>query len=419
MTRPDLASRVSGAVEERDAEGRRRALRALLVRPVLQAQIDGELFRLARRHADALRAWLDRETGWRLTVDSQTVRLQASGVPQGPTATAVAERHPARARKGDPPFTRRRYVLLCLVLATLEGADPQVALGRLADDVVLAARQPGLESVEFTLTGREERADLVAAIRLLVGYGVLVRVAGDEESYVSSGGDALYDVDRRVLSTMLATAHSPARVAGALGPGAAIGAVEAALHAPPPAYTEGEENRQLRHAVSRRLLLDPVVYYDELDEAERTYLTHQRVGLTARLADATGLVPELRAEGVALVDPDDQLTDVRMPESGTDGHVTLLLAEHLARTGPADVPTLRRLVRRLATEHGTYWRRTAQEPGAEGALVHEAVDRLVALGLARVTSPDATTGGEPLIVPLPALGRFAVAPPTIRERKNR
>ena len=31
-----------------------------------------------------------------------------------------------------------------------------------------------------------------------------------------------------------------------------------------------------------------------------------------------------------MVDPDDDLTDVRMPDVGTDGHVTLLLAEHLA-----------------------------------------------------------------------------------------
>ena len=31
-----------------------------------------------------------------------------------------------------------------------------------------------------------------------------------------------------------------------------------------------------------------------------------------------------------MVDPDDELTDVRMPEQGTDGHVTLLVAEYLA-----------------------------------------------------------------------------------------
>src|SRR5690625_5775623 len=307
--------------------------RALLAHPVLRAQTDGELFRLARRHADALRAWFDRETGWRLVVESQTVRLLTAHVPHGPTAVAVAERHPARARRGDPPFTRRRYVLLCLALAVLERSDPQISLGRLAEEVVLAARQPGLEDVVFTLTGREERSDLVAAIRLLLSYGVLVLVAGDEESYASARGDALYAVDRRVLATMLSTTHSPGLVGAALGPDATIDRIEAALHEPPPAYTEEEATRRLRHAVTRRLLCDPVVYYDELPDDERTYLVGQRVQLTRRLAEATGLVPELRAEGIALVDPDDQLTDVRMPEQGTDGHATLLLAERPAGSG--------------------------------------------------------------------------------------
>lgn len=416
MRRVDLAPAISGALEDHEADGRVRALRALLRRPVLRAQTDGELFRLARRHADALRTWFARETGWRLVVESQTIRLAAPYVPHGPTAVAVAGRHPARARKGDPAFTRRRYVLLCLALAVLERSDPQVSLGRLAEEVVLAARRPGLEGIEFGLSGREERSDLVAAIRLLLGYGVLVRVAGDEESYVSATGDALYDVDRRVLATMLATAHSPALVANSLGAGPPIGRIEAALHEPPPAYTEEESNRRLRQSVSRRLLCDPVVYYDELPEAERAYLVSgQRVVLTRRLAEATGLVPELRAEGIALVDPEDQLTDLRMPEQGTDGHVTLLLAEHLAVNGANDVAALRGLVKRLARENAAYWRKTTREPAAENALVTEAIERLVGLGLVRVRG----SGPGAVAEPLPALRRFAVAVPTIRERTAR
>lgn len=414
MSRLDLAPRIAGSLEDREAEGRARALRALLMRPVLRAQTDGELFRLARRHADRLREWFERETGWRLAVESQTVRLCVSYAPEGPTATALAGRHPARARKGDPAFTRRRYVLLCLTLAALEHADPQVALGRLADELVLAAKQPGLESVEFTLSNREERSDLVAVIRLMLGYGVLERVAGDEESYAAGSGDALYDVDRRVLAAMLSAAHSPALVAGRLGRDPHIDEIEVALHAPPPTYTDEETHRQLRHAVSRRLLMDPVVYYDELSEAERGYLTSQRVPLTRRLCEATGFVPELRAEGIALVDPDDQLTDMRMPEQGTDGHAALLVAEHLAARDAADVATLRTLVRRLAKENASYWRKTAREPGAERSIVAEALDRLVGLGLVRVTGDGATA----VVEPLPALRRFAVTKPTIHERKS-
>lgn len=416
MSRIELAPRISGALEDREAEGLTKALRALLVQPVLRAQTEPELFRLARRHADALREWFERETGWRLVVESQTVRLLSAYVPHGPTAIAIAQRHPARARKGDPGFTRRRYVLLCLCLAVLDRSDPQVSLGRLADEIVLAARQPGLESVEFTLGNREERSDLVAAIRLLLGYGVLVRVAGDEDAYVSSGGDALYDVDRRVLATMLSTEHGPGLVGTALGPGPTIEDVEAALHEPPPAYTEEEAHRRLRHAVTRRLLCDPVVYYDELPEAERDYLlSGQRVAVTRRIAEATGLVAEMRAEGIAMVDPEDQLTDVRMPEQGTDGHATLLLAEHLAVSGATEVTALRRRVKALAKENASYWRKTTREPGAENAIVAEALDRLAGLGLVRVEG----IGPEAVVRPLAALRRFALAAPTIAERNAR
>jgi uncharacterized protein (TIGR02678 family) len=298
----------------------------------------------------------------------------------------------------------------------LDRSDPQVSLGRLADEIVLAARQPGLESVEFTLGNREERSDLVAAIRLLLGYGVLVRVAGDEDAYVSSGGDALYDVDRRVLATMLSTEHGPGLVETALGRGPTIEEIEAALHEPPPAYTEEEAHRRLRHAVTRRLLCDPVVYYDELPEAERDYLlSGQRVAVTRRIAEATGLVPEMRAEGIAMVDPEDQLTDVRMPEQGTDGHATLLLAEHLAVSGATEVTALRRRVKALAKENASYWRKTTREPGAENAIVAEALDRLVGLGLVRVEG----IGPEAVVRPLPALRRFALAAPTIAERNAR
>lgn len=416
MSRIELAPLISGALEDREAEERARALRGLLVRPVLRAQTDAELFRLARRHADALREWLERETGWRLVVESQTVRLLTTYVPRGPTAVAIAERHPARARKGDPGFTRRRYVLLCLCLAVLERSDPQISLGRLAEEIVLAARRPGLESVEFTLGSREERSDLVAAIRLLLGYGVLVRVAGDEEAYVSSGGDALYDIDRRVLATMLATEHGPGLVGITLGPEPTIGGIEAALHEPPPAYTEDEATRRVRHSVTRRLLCDPVVYYDELPEAERTYLlSGQRVLVTRRIAEATGLLPELRAEGIAMVDPDDQLTDVRMPEQGTDGHATLLLAEHLARDGATDVSALRRKVKALAKENASYWRKTTREPGAENTIVAEALERLAGLGLVRVEG----VGPEAVARPLAALQRFTVSAPTINESRSR
>jgi uncharacterized protein (TIGR02678 family) len=409
----DLPARIIGAVEDRDREGRERAARALLTRPALRP-CDGEDYRLARRHADALRDQFARETGWPLVVDVELVRLMKTNVPLGPASRAIAGAHPVRGRKGDAPFTRRRYVLLCLALAVLERSDPQVALGRLAEQIAMLAREPGLESVEFTLGTRDERSDLVAAIRVLLGFGVLDRVAGDEDAYVSAEGDALYDVDRRVLSRLLTVDVSPAAVVHELGPGAAIDDLEQALHRQPVAFTQEETNRRLRHRLASRLLEDPVVYYDDLDDDERQYLVRQRVMITSRLADLAGLVPELRAEGIAMVDPDDQLTDMRMPEAGTDGHATLLLAEHLAAHGATDVAALRRHVRRLASEHAAYWRKTSREPGAEVQIVEDALARLTGLGLVRVTGD----GESAVAHPMPALARFAVTAPIVRARET-
>jgi uncharacterized protein (TIGR02678 family) len=175
--------------------------------------------------------------------------------------------------------------------------------------------------------------------------------------------------------------------------------------------TDDLRNRSFRHRVTRRLLDDPVVYYDELTDDERGYLVGQRHAITRRIEQATGLVAEMRAEGIAMVDPDDELTDVRMPEQRTDGHVTLLVAEYMARKdgGPVTLDRLRTHVRAMAREHETFWRRGVTEPGADAELLAIALDKLRALRLV------ADVPGEPpAVIARPAIARYAVGTPTIR-----
>ncbi|MEU3349894.1 TIGR02678 family protein [Streptomyces sp. NPDC006700] len=379
----------------------RRAARALLGQPLLLARgRHADEFRLVRRHASELREWFDRNTGWALQVDAEAARLRkVPGVLTDPT-------HPARdATRGATPFTRRRYVLLCLALAALERGETQIALGRLADQIVLDAADPRLTEagISFAMERRDERLDLAAVVRLLLALGVLRRVAGEEEAYVSGAGDALYDVERRILAGLLATRRGPSTVrADNLDDRLAELVEETALD------SDELRFRAMRRALTRRLLDDPVVYYDELTDAELSYLTRQRGFLTARISQLTGLVAEVRAEGIAMVDPDDDLTDVRMPEQGTHGHVTLLLAAHLAAAeGPVTLDALALRVRELAAEHGGFWSKSAREPGMETELVEQAVSRLTALGLASRTSQG--------IVARPALARYAVGETVIRE----
>lgn len=379
----------------------RKAARALLAHPLLLARgPQADAFRPVRQHASELREWFDRNAGWALVVDADSARLRkAPGTPSDPT-------HPAReASRAGAPFTRRRYVLLCLALAALERGEKQIALGRLAEHIVLDAADPQLVAagVLFTLDRRDERLDLASVIRLLIAIGVLRRVAGDEDAYVSGAGDALYDVERRVLAGLLATRQGPSLIHSA-----DFEERLAALTAETALDSDELRFRALRHTLTRRLLDDPVLYYDTLTDAELAYLTRQRGFLTARITELTGLVPEVRAEGIAMVDPDDDLTDVRMPEQGTHGHITLLLAEHLAaHPGPATTAELKRKVRELADQHGGFWSKTAREPGAEGELVEQAVAKLTALSLA-VRTPDG-------VAPRPALARYAVGETVVLE----
>jgi uncharacterized protein (TIGR02678 family) len=376
---------------------RRTALRALLSKPLLTADADAEMLTLVRRHATELRQWLNRETGWRLSADSGTARLFK-------TAPVLSDAsHPARGYNKEP-FGRRRYVTLCLALSALARSDAQTTLGSLADDILTAAADPELVATGFTLTleSRADRSDLVAIVRLLLGWGVLSRVAGDEDAYLAAGTDVLYDVRRPVLGVLLTGARGPSTVTSQRFEDRI-----AELTAEPVAESDELRNQALRRRLTRRLLEDPVVYYDELDEDEKAYLFSQRHAITRRIEEATGLLPEMRAEGIAMVDPEDELTDVRMPEQRTDGHVTLLVAEYLASREEASLDDLHSFVRETAREHKAYWRKGVTEPGAETELLATALEKLSALHLVVVEPP--------IVRSRPAIARFALDEPTIRE----
>jgi uncharacterized protein (TIGR02678 family) len=384
---------------------RQAALRGLLAKPLLIAADDGEALTLVRRHVTALSDWLRRETGWRLVADAQTARLFKT------VSLAFDASHPARGHNKEP-FTRRRYVTLCLALSALARADAQTSLGSLADDVLTAAAEPELAATGFTLTldNRGDRADLVAVVRLLLTWGVLSRVAGDEDAYLSAGTDVLYDVRRPVLGVLLTGSRGPSTVTADRFENRL-----AELTAEPVAETDELRHQALRRQLTQRLLDDPVIYYDELAEDERAYLTAQRHAIVRRIAEATGLLPELRAEGIAMVDPDDQLTDVRMPEQRTDGHLTLLLAEHLAGRARAPRAELLAFVRRAAATHAGFWRRGVTEPGAEVELLDTALEKLAALRLIDIDIEVTRDGTGTVIRSRPAIARFALADPVIRE----
>ena len=377
-----------------EAEERERALRALLMRPLMPA--GDPALELVRRHAAYLRDWFGRETGWNLQVERQCARLYKR-------AAAIDD-----ATRGLPDFDQDRYVLLCLACAVLERAESQITLRALGERLLEAAADPDLASCGFTfsLEGARERRALVGVCRLLLELGVLMRVAGDEEGFVNQSGDVLYDVHRRVLARLPAGTRGASLIAMTQADLDFNGRLAALVDEYVPDSPEGKR-MALRHRLARRLLDDPVVYHDDLTEEEREYLVSQRGPMAYRLAQAAGLSAELRAEGLALVDADGELSDQQLPAVGTEAHATLLVAEHLARTARATperihaLPELAAYLRAAADRYGRFWRKDAREAGAETALATEAVNRLAALRLVRRL--------EHGVQALPALHRYAIA----------
>lgn len=353
---------------------REQALRALLMRPLLTAA--DPALALVRRHAEHLRAWLAREVGWVLKVERDCARLYkvAADLDDG--------------TRGAPGFDRRRYVLLCLVCAVLERADPQITLKTLGERVLELAVDPELEvrSFVFRLASMHERRELVDVCRFLLQLGVLARVAGEEEGYVQqAGGDALYDVARRALAALLACTRGPSTFAPD-----EVRDLPHRLAALTDEYrADDAEGRRMaiRHRLARRLLDDPVVYHDELAAEEREYFANQRGAMAQRLRAATGLEAELRAEGTALIDAQGELTDRALPAEGTQAHVTLLVAQFLAARARENLVSREAeivdFVRGAAARYGRYWRKSAREPGAETELARAALAQLAALRLVR------------------------------------
>jgi uncharacterized protein (TIGR02678 family) len=394
-------------------EEMRAALRALLMTPLMDS--GHEDFAAVRRHADRLREWFARETGWVLHVERDGARLY---------------KRPADlvdATRGLPGYDRRRYVLLCLACAVLERADPQITLRLLGERLLELAADPALAALGFTFTlgAQHERRELVAVCRTLLALGVLQHVAGDEEAFVQAAGaaqaDALYDVQRRTLAGMLAAVRGPSTWTRADAPAA----LDDRLHALVDEHVaDSDEGRRtaMRHDIARRLLDDPVVYLDKLAPEVRTYFLNQRGAMAGRLCEASGLVAEQRAEGLALVD-EAGLSDVAMPSDGTDAHVTLLAADYLvarqrldrAARGDASAQAsttpreqdIAEFLRDARERYGRYWRKSAREPGSERELAAIAVDRLERLKLVERRAD--------FVHPLPALARFALGDAEVRE----
>ena len=387
-------------------EERQRAVRLLLRHPfVTDEKPDPMAFSLVRRHEAELRRWFREQLGYRLVVDHEQARLFKRR-PPGNLSRPVATRT-------DKSFDRRRYSLLCLILAALERLEVQTILSALAEevkDLAAAADAPlgdGRRGVApFEPESFSERQCFVDAVRYLVDLGVLKEADGDDTAFVRGQGDVLYDVDARRLARMLASPVPPSLAAGPES-------LNDEVYPP----TEEGRNLRIRHRLMRRLVEDPVLYFDDLGEDERAYVTWQRAYLIRQVEEWTGLAVEVRREGMAAIDVEGRLSDVTFPSTSNVAHAALLFADELAGrlrdsesseevsrqdAPPRTVPRGELVETAWQVFRRHHWAKVYREdPAGAERLLDDALAYLSSLGLVR----ERPEGVEPLA----AIARYRVA----------
>jgi uncharacterized protein (TIGR02678 family) len=350
------------------AAERRTAIRLLLREPLVTAAAHPDEFPLIRRHADELAKQFGQLLGYRLTVEPGFARLHKSGL--GRDAGRRLE------RGSGAPFTPRTYAYLALALAALVTAPEQLLLSEVVARTRAAAAEAGIDLGEPNR--QAERRALVAALKQLMTWRVIAEDEGSVDSYAGdSEADALLTIDREIARRLVSGPVSQAPTP--------VDLIEKADQAGP------------RHRVRRLLVETPAVYLDDLTEEERDWLRRSQRREQRILEDFTGLIAEIRAEGVALIDPEQELTDTQFPGTGTVAWAALLLAGELAAEltptdGATGVPIpegrVEELLRGFIEKHPNAW---SQELSTQPVLLAAAViDLLRRMRLVRPAQPPQT-----------------------------
>lgn len=395
------------------AEETSRAIRVLLAHPLLTADGDAAEFDLVRRRRDTLTRWFDETCGWRLVVEPRDGYARL--VKTRPEIDAT--RPLRRSRSTRAPFDRRRYALLSMICAELL-ATPVTTIGLLADRVT-SATTADADVDAFTSARRGERSAFVDALKFLERARVLRALDGTAESYLDAeSAKVLYQVDATLLMRLLAAPRAPSTVdlsggIEALTAESRYGVGDSEAHDGGHGdlqRSDVQRNLWLRHSITRRLLDDPVVYREELTDAQLGYLaspTGRR--LVRQAAEQAGFAFEERAEGYLLVDPDAIATDQRFPDDSSHPKVAaLVLLDHLVAAG-APVAAAELAGRAAALlERFPAWAKTYRSEDGAARLAADAVDVLCAFMLA---ARDGACDGDTAVRALPAAARFTVAEP--------
>lgn len=366
------------------ASERRRAARHLLQRPLMCKEHDPDTFALVRRHEETLDRWFTQRLGYRLQVSNDTARLAKTG--------SLTSARPLRTSSGRP-FHPREHVLLALTLAATVAGPAVISLRDLVDLVRSAAADA---AVTLTDDGTTRRAQ-VAVLRWMIDHGLAAELHDQVDAYKD---DAEADAVLQMRPDRIALLPLPAMVDVADGD-------ELVARA---------DRRPARRTWLRvRLVEEPVLYRHDLTAEEWDELRRRQADEARIVEEMFGLQIEARAEGVAAIDSDGDLSDVRFPGSGTVHHAALLLIGAMCQAGQirpstGDDPSpdgwtawdaLATTMGALAEPHARRWKADLVERPDQ--LLREVIDLLVSLRLAETGLDD---GDRAVARLLPAAARF-------------
>jgi uncharacterized protein (TIGR02678 family) len=351
-----------------DAANVARCARVLLRRPLLRADgPDGDLLPLVYRHRTTLQDLFAGLLAYRLVVERRFTRLYKPGPGDDPT-------------RGEQTLSPRGYTYFALTIAALTGVGRQVLLSRLVTDVRAAAVEAGVAVTDDL----PDRRALTAALRHLLALGVITETEGTVAPWGTDGpAEALITIDTDLLGQLLSgpllEASSPDHL------------IELAARPGP---------RGAEHAVRRKLVENPIVLQSDLPVEQAEWLRRNQRRESGLLERSFGLITETRLEGVAVTDPEDYLTDVLFPGSGTVARIALLaLPELIADPDPElfaddtepppprpdgrhpiELGQVRSICARLVEDYPAAWSRQATDD--LDRLTSDVLDLLVRMGLA-------------------------------------
>ena len=309
------------------------AARRLAESPLIAKESDPDTFRAIRRHHQQLTNWFNTRFGYRLVVTADTARLYKN--------TTVPTHRPLQTTKTQRAFRKREYTVLALAIAAAAEARPVVSLR----DLIAGIHRAGSE-VDITVTADyADRRAVVTAIQWLIHIGAANQIDKEVDAYASNdAADALLRINHDRLALLPMPTLTRSRTTEEL-------------------LDRSDSRRSTRTWLRALILEEPVVYRDELTQHEWSELRRRLRDDARMLQDTFDLDIEARAEGVALVDPDTELTPDRFPVPGrTEHQAALLLLERLASIkGPASRDEALGIIASLAYEHRDRWAQDTQD----------------------------------------------------------